>query len=220
MDILIKILKKYYMVFLRGLWGTIWLSVVTIIFGAILGVGIALLPMSKKKVLYGISSVYIEILRGTPVLLQLYFFWLGLPKLFPMFEMSDTFCILVALIINSSAYIAEIIRAGIGAVDSGQFEAARSLGLSEKHLMSKVILPQAIKNILPAIGNEFISIIKGTSLASTFFIVELTTSFKTVQSTTFRAIEPLLISGVIYLVLTFTLSRLLRVLERRMKASD
>lgn len=170
--------------------------------------------------LYGISSVYIEILRGTPVLLQLYFFWLGLPKLFPMFEMSDTFCILVALIINSSAYIAEIIRAGIGAVDSGQFEAARSLGLSEKHLMSKVILPQAIKNILPAIGNEFISIIKGTSLASTFFIVELTTSFKTVQSTTFRAIEPLLISGVIYLVLTFTLSRLLRVLERRMKASD
>lgn len=220
MDILIKILKKYYMVFLRGLWGTIWLSVVTIIFGAILGVGIALLCMSKKKVLYGISSVYIEILRGTPVLLQLYFFWLGLPKLFPMFEMSDTFCILVALIINSSAYIAEIIRAGIGAVDSGQFEAARSLGLSEKHLMSKVILPQAIKNILPAIGNEFISIIKGTSLASTFFIVELTTSFKTVQSTTFRAIEPLLISGVIYLVLTFTLSRLLRVLERRMKASD
>ncbi len=220
MDILIKILKKYYMVFLRGLWGTIWLSVVTIIFGAILGVGIALLRMSKKKVLYGISSVYIEILRGTPVLLQLYFFWLGLPKLFPMFEMSDTFCILVALIINSSAYIAEIIRAGIGAVDSGQFEAARSLGLSEKHLMSKVILPQAIKNILPAIGNEFISIIKGTSLASTFFIVELTTSFKTVQSTTFRAIEPLLISGVIYLVLTFTLSRLLRVLERRMKASD
>ena len=220
MDILIKILKKYYMVFLRGLWGTIWLSVVTIIFGAILGVGIALLRMSKKKVLYGISSVYIEILRGTPVLLQLYFFWLGLPKLFPMFEMSDTFCILVALIINSSAYIAEIIRAGIGAVDSGQFEAARSLGLSEKHLMSKVILPQVIKNILPAIGNEFISIIKGTSLASTFFIVELTTSFKTVQSTTFRAIEPLLISGVIYLVLTFTLSRLLRVLERRMKASD
>lgn len=220
MTVVFKILQKYYMVFVRGLWGTIWLSVVTIIFGSILGVLIALMRMSKNKVLNGIASVYIEILRGTPVLLQLYFFWLGLPKLFPMFELKDSFCIIVALVINSSAYVAEIIRAGIGAVDKGQFEAARSLGLSERNLMSKVIMPQAIKNILPAIGNEFISIIKGTSLASTFFVVELTTSFKTIQSTTFRAIEPLLISGVIYFVLTFTLSRLLRIMERRMKASD
>ncbi len=220
MEYIIKILQRYYMVFLRGLWGTIWLSVVTIIFGSILGVLVALMRMGKNKVLNGIASVYIEILRGTPVLLQLYFFWLGLPKLLVMFEPSDTFCIIVALVINSSAYVAEIIRAGIGAVDKGQFEAARSLGLSERNMMAKVIMPQAIKNILPAIGNEFISIIKGTSLASTFFIVELTTSFKTIQSTTFRAIEPLLISGVIYFVLTFTLSRLLRIMERRMKASD
>ena len=126
----------------------------------------------------------------------------------------------MALIINASAYISEIIRAGIGAVDAGQWEAARSVGLSEKNVMTRIILPQAVKNILPALGNEFISTVKGTSLASVFFVGELMTSYKSVQSATFLALQSLTIVGIIYFLLNFVLSRLLRVLERRLMASD
>ena len=127
---------------------------------------------------------------------------------------------MVALIVNASAYIAEIIRAGIGAVDIGQWEAAKSIGLSNAHTMTHVILPQAVKNILPALCNEFISTIKGTSLASVFFVGELTTSYKTIQTATFLSLEPLIISGAIYFVLNFVLSRLLKLLERRLMVSD
>ena len=177
------------------------------------------MKMSKVKILNVIVNVYIEIIRGTPILLQLYFFWLMLPKIMP-FQMSDTAAILVALIINASAYISEIIRAGIAAVDPGQWEAARSLGLSETNMMRKIILPQAVKNILPALCNEFIAEVKGTSLASVFFIPELTTSYRTVQSTTFLSIQPLLIAGMIYLFVTTVLSWAVRRMERRLKASD
>ena len=214
-----KLLVKYYPVYLSGLWGTLWISAVTVLFGALLGVLVALMRMSRFKLLRGISKAYIEVLRGTPILLQLYFFWIGLPKLVP-FELSDTQCIVAALAVNASAFISEIIRAGIGAVDKGQWEAARSIGLSESHVMTHVIFPQAVRNILPALCNEFISTVKGTSLASVFFVGELMTSFKTVQSATFLALQSLTIVGVIYFVLNFVLSRLLGVLERRLTVSD
>ena len=214
-----KLLVKYYPVYLSGLWGTLWISAVTVLFGALLGVLVARMRMSRFKLLRGISKAYIEVLRGTPILLQLYFFWIGLPKLVP-FELSDTQCIVAALAVNASAFISEIIRAGIGAVDKGQWEAARSIGLSESHVMTHVIFPQAVKNILPALCNEFISTVKGTSLASVFFVGELMTSFKTVQSATFLALQSLTIVGVIYFVLNFVLSRLLGVLERRLTVSD
>ena len=214
-----KLLVKYYPVYLSGLWGTLWISAVTVLFGALLGVLVALMRMSRFKLLRGISKAYIEVLRGTPILLQLYFFWIGLPKLVP-FELSDTQCIVAALAVNASAFISEIIRAGIGAVDKGQWEAARSIGLSESHVMTHVIFPQAVKNILPALCNEFISTVKGTSLASVFFVGELMASFKTVQSATFLALQSLTIVGVIYFVLNFVLSRLLGVLERRLTVSD
>ena len=219
MEKLGKLLVKYYPVYLSGLWGTLWISAVTVLFGALLGVLVALMRMSRFKLLRGISKAYIEVLRGTPILLQLYFFWIGLPKLVP-FELSDTQCIVAALAVNASAFISEIIRAGIGAVDKGQWEAARSIGLSESHVMTHVIFPQAVKNILPALCNEFISTVKGTSLASVFFVGELMTSFKTVQSATFLALQSLTIVGVIYFVLKFLLSRLLGVLERRLTVSD
>lgn len=216
---IIRIWQKYYMVFLKGLGGTLWISAVVVFFGTLLGALVALIHMSKLKPLRAVADAYIEILRGTPILLQLYFFWIGLPKIIP-FEMSDTTCIIVALIINASAFISEIIRAGIGAVDIGQWEAARSIGLSEKNVMLRVILPQAVKNILPALGNEFISTVKGTSLASVFFVGELMTSYKSVQSATFLAIQSLTIVGIIYFVLNFVLSRLLKVFERRLTLSD
>ncbi len=219
MEKVIKLLEKYYPVYLSGLWGTLWISAATVLFGAVLGMLVALMRMSRNKLLSSISRIYVEVLRGTPILLQLYFFWIGLPKLVP-FELSDTQCIVAALAVNASAFISEIIRAGIGAVDKGQWEAARSIGLSETHVMTHVILPQAVKNILPALCNEFISTVKGTSLASVFFVGELMTSFKTVQSATFLALQSLTIVGIIYFALNYVLSRLLQVIERRLTVSD
>ena len=196
-----------------------WLSALTVFFGTLLGMLIALMRMGKSKIFRLIADIYVEVLRGTPILLQLYFFWIGLPKIIP-YELTDTQCILTALIVNASAYISEIIRAGINAVDKGQWEAARSIGLSETHVMTRVILPQAVKNILPALCNEFISTVKGTSLASVFFVGELMTSQRMVQSATFLAIESLTIVGIIYLIVNFTLSKLLVLLERRLAISD
>lgn len=219
MDKVIKVWAKYYPVFLKGLWGTMWLAMVTLIVGTVLGLIVAFLRMSKFKPLNGIAALYIQILRGTPILLQLYFFWIMLPRILP-FQMSDTACIVVALIINASAYIAEIVRAGIAAVDPGQWEAGRSIGLTEWHLMQKIIMPQAVKNILPALISQFISCIKETSLASVFLIRELTTAYKTVQASTFLAVQPLLISGMIYLVVTTVLSFAGSRIEGRLKASD
>ncbi|MBQ6482887.1 MAG: amino acid ABC transporter permease [Anaerolineaceae bacterium] len=219
MEKIIKLWDMYHMTFLKGLGGTLWISALTVFFGTLLGMLIALMHMGKSKLFRGIADIYIEILRGTPILLQLYFFWIGLPKLLP-FELTDTQCILTALIVNASAYISEIIRAGINAVDKGQWEAARSIGLTETHVMTRVILPQAVKNILPALCNEFISTVKGTSLASVFFVGELMTSQRTVQSATFLALESLTIVGIIYFILNFVLSKLLVLLERRLTISD
>ena len=216
---IVKIWAKYDYVFINGLWGTLWLAFVTVLFGTILGTLVALLRLSRCKVFKAVTGAYIEVLRGTPILLQLYFFWLLLPKVLP-FKVSDTACIIVALVINSSSYVAEVIRAGIQAVDKGQMEAAKSLGLSNKNAMRYVILPQAVKNILPALGNEFVVMVKETSLASVFFVGELMTSYKTVQSTTFLAIPSLTIVGIIYFILNFILTKILKVVERRLQASD
>ena len=199
---IVKIWAKYDYVFLNGLWGTLWLAFVTVLFGTILGTLVALLRLSRCKVFQALTGAYIEVLRGTPILLQLYFFWLLLPKVLP-FNVSDTACIIVALVINSSSYVAEVIRAGIQAVDKGQMEAAKSLGLSNKNAMRYVILPQAVKNILPA-----------------FFVGALMPSYKTVQSTTFLAIPSLTIVGIIYFILNFILTKILKVVERRLQASD
>ncbi|MBS7528063.1 amino acid ABC transporter permease [Fusibacter paucivorans] len=215
---IVRIWGKYWMIFLEGLWNTFWIALVAIAVGTIFGTLIALVRMSKRKGISSIAAIYIEIIRGTPMLLQFYLFWLGLPYLFP--TISNLACALVALCVNSSAYVAETIRAGIQAVDPGQREAALSLGLTESNIMKKVILPQAVKNILPALGNEFVVMIKETALASVFFVGELMTAFKTVQSNTFLALEPLIIVGLIYLFITLTLSNIMKVFERRMKAND
>ncbi|NLW70971.1 MAG: amino acid ABC transporter permease [Eubacteriaceae bacterium] len=219
MEKIIKIWVKYYYVFLNGLWGTLWMAGVTVMCGTVLGMVIAFLRMSRFAPAKMLSSCYIELLRGTPVLLQLYFFWLVLPKIINM-DFSDTACVVIALIINSSAYISEIIRAGISAVDTGQWEAAKSLGLSSFNMLRKIIVPQAVKNILPALCNQFIAMVKETSLASIFFVGELTTSYKSVQSMTYLALQPLIISGVIYFVVTFILSRVVSLVERRLTVSD
>ncbi len=212
-----KILSKYGHVYLKGTWGTLYLSVIVVLFGTLFGAILALMKMNNKKLLPLISNVFVELVRGTPILLQLYlFYYLGANLISS--QMPDTFWVIAALIVNSSAYVSEIFRAGIQAVDKGQFEAAKSLGLSNSMMMKHVILPQAVKNILPALGNEFITMIKETSLASIFFINSLMTSEAIVSSTTHLKIESLIIVGVIYFTITFTLSKLLNKFEGKLSA--
>jgi His/Glu/Gln/Arg/opine family amino acid ABC transporter permease subunit len=199
--------------------GTLWLAAVTVFVATILGTLLAIMKLSKVKLLDKLTNMYIGVLRGTPILLQLYFFWLLLPKISPV-TLSDTACIVIALIVNASSYVAEIIRAGIQAVDKGQTEAAKSLGMSNRNTMRRIILPQAIKNILPALGNQYINMVKQTSLASVFFVQELMTSYRTVQSATFLAIPSLVIVGIIYLVVTTVLSKGLDIFERRLQANE
>ena len=211
--------SKYGYIYLQGTWGTIYLALLTVLLGTVLGTLLAIMKLSKVKPLEWIVGVYVWIIRGTPILLQIYFFYFFVQDILP-FEINEEQCIIMALVVNASAYVAEIIRAGIQAVDKGQTEAARSLGMSAYHTMSRVILPQAIKNILPALGNEFIVMIKEASLASVFFITEITSAFKTVQSATFITIPALMISGILYLALTTVLSFLMKLIEGRLKAND
>ncbi|MDL2288995.1 amino acid ABC transporter permease [Oscillospiraceae bacterium OttesenSCG-928-F05] len=213
------VVTRYGYLFLDGIKYTLILSLISVLFGTILGAGIAFMRRSRFVVVRGIATTYVEIIRGTPLLLQLYFFYLLLPMILP-FDISAFLSVSLALVFNSAAYVSEIIRAGIQAVDKGQTEAARSLGLSGGQTMLRIVLPQAVKNILPALCNEFVMVIKETSLASTFFIGDIMTKYKEISGALYLVIEPLLVAGVIYFVLTFTLSKLIAVLERRMKAHD
>ncbi len=217
---IIKVLSKYGYLFADGLWITIELSLITVLCSSVLGSLLAIARRSRLLPVRFLCTAYVEVVRGTPLLLQLYFFYFMLPNLVPALKLSEFTCVVIALVFNSVAYVAEIVRAGIGAVDRGQMEAARSLGLSSKQAMIHVVLPQAVKNILPALCNEFVAIIKETSLASTFFIGDIMTTYKTINGFTFLIIEPLLIAGIIYFCVTFVLSKAIAALERKMKASD
>jgi len=218
---IVKLTVKYWDKFLiTGLSYTLALAAITVGVGAVLGSLIALMRMSKIPPLRWIAVVYTEIIRGTPMLLQLYVFYFALPQLIPFLNRKQFLCVAIALVCNSAAYVSEIIRSGIQAVDIGQTEAARSLGMSQKLTMTQIILPQAIKNILPALGNEFIMIIKDTSLASTFFIGDLMTQSLLVKGKTYLTMEPLIMVAIIYFVLTFGLSKLLAVFERRLRRGD
>lgn len=161
---IVQIWDRYWMLFMQGLGVTLLLSLVIVIVGTLLGFLLAMLRLSNWKIvkirpLNTLAGIYVEIVRGTPMLLQLYFFYFMLPMAFPSMNLSPIVCCAVALCLNSAAYVSEVIRSGIQAVDKGQMEAARSLGLNHRQAMVKVILPQAIKNIMPALGNEFVMMI-------------------------------------------------------------
>ncbi len=218
---ILEVFIKNYPLFMQGLMGTLQLAFITVLFGTIFGSLIAIARMSKLKIVNFIVGAYVEIIRGTPILVQLYIFYLFLPMAFSaLSNISEYWFVVGALIMNSSAYVSEIIRAGIQAVDHGQTEAARSLGMSSKNTMLRIVLPQAIKNILPALGNEFIMMIKETSLASVFFINELMCTQKILQSSQYLVWQPLFIVAAIYFVVTYVLNQLVKLLERRLSVSD
>ena len=217
-----KIFAKYWDLFLiKGLSATILLSLLTVALGTVFGSVLALIKISKIKPLKWIVNAIVEVIRGTPMLLQLYISTFLIPVIIPalnQLENKKLLCICFTLVLNSAAYVSEIIRSGIEAVDKGQTEAARSLGLNGTTTMIQIVLPQAVKNILPALGNEFITIIKETSLASTFYVGELMTQYHIIVGRTHNSLPILMIIGIIYFVLNFVLSKALGVFERRMKA--
>ena len=216
-----EIWSEYWKVFLfQGLKNTLLLTCISVALGTVLGILVAMAKMSKFAPLRWLITVYVEVLRGTPILLQLYLFYFVLPQILPFLKLSQFVWVAIALCVNSSAYVSEVIRSGIQAVDKGQMEAARSLGMSEKQAMMKIILPQAVRNILPALGNEFIMMLKETSLASTFFLGDIMTSYNVVKGATFLTLEPLTIVAIIYLCLTFPLSKIVEKFEKKMASPN
>lgn len=206
-----KLVKRYAPKLGMGIVITLGLSFVTVLFGTVLGIIATLIRRNKYKPVKFVAASYVEVVRGIPLLLLLWFIYLAVPSSVPAL-----ISVGVALFINSGAYVAEIIRAGIGAVDQGQIEASRSLGMTNGQTMMKVVLPQAIRNILPALGNEFVTVIKETSLASVFFVGDLMTVKNQITSLTYLSLEPFVIVAIIYFVLTFSLSKLIGLLERKL----
>ncbi|HCY9442344.1 TPA: ABC transporter permease subunit [Staphylococcus aureus] len=212
-------ISKYGSFFLKGIKITILISLIGVALGSILGAFVALMKLSKIKIISWIASIYIEILRGTPMLVQVFIVFFGITAALGL-DISALVCGTIALVINSSAYIAEIIRAGINAVDKGQMEAARSLGLNYRQTMKSIIMPQAIKNILPALGNEFVTLIKESSIVSTIGVGEIMFNAQVVQGISFDPFTPLLVAAALYFVLTFVLTRIMNMIEGRLNASD
>lgn len=214
---IIKIMQNYWHLFLlEGLKNTLILTCISVAMGTVFGAVVALMRMSKSIILRFLSSLYTEVIRGTPILLQLYIFYFVLPNVLPFLKLSQFMWVSIALCVNSAAYVSEVIRSGIQAVDKGQTEAARSLGLSESQTMLKIILPQAVRNILPALGNEFIMMLKETSLASTFFLYDLMTVCNIVKGAEYLTLEPMTIVAVIYLCITYPLSKVVGHFEKTM----
>jgi His/Glu/Gln/Arg/opine family amino acid ABC transporter permease subunit len=210
------------MFIIKGLFITIEVTFFAIILGIIIGFIIALAKLSNFKIgniklLNILASAYVDVIRGTPAVVQLLIIYY---IIFGSVSISKVAVAVIAFGINSGAYVAEIIRAGILAVDRGQMEAGRSLGLSYGATMRYIIIPQAIKNILPALVNEFIVLLKETAIVGYIALEDLTKAGDIIRSRTFDAYMPLLTVAFIYLLLTTALSKLLGQLERRLRQGD
>ena len=212
------IVDNRYLFFLEGLKNTLIIAFFAVILGCIIGIFIALIrnycDYSKKfKFLNFLAKSYVNIIRGTPSILQLMIIY------YVIFASVDINIVLVGILafgINSGAYVAEVIRAGINSIDKGQIEAGASIGFKYYQIMRYIILPQAIKNILPALGNEFITLVKETSVGASIGIVELTKASDIIASRTYDYFFPLIIVAVIYFILTLILSKLVSLMERKL----
>ena len=223
----LSFLKTYYPLYISGAIATILVSLFTVLIGTAIGVVVALMKLSRFKIVRFISSIYVEITRGTPVIVQVFIWYnafsyiIDIPDIYiGGMELSRLLPGALALSLNSGAYVAEIIRAGILSIDKGQKEASLCLGMKTPTLMRFIIIPQAIKNILPAIGNEFIVLIKESSILYVIGIQELMAKTSTIQSSTFQPIAPLVVASALYLALTFSLSKFIGMFERRLNRDD
>ncbi len=219
---------EYIQMFGEGMVCTISLSVLTVIFGFVLSLLLAYMRMSKFLPFRVISTAYVEVFRATPLMVQLFIVYyviladVSLPafKLFGFIRFERFIPGVIALSLNSGAYLCEIIRSGIQSIDQGQTEAARSLGMSQIENMRYIILPQAIKNILPAIANEFVTIIKESSICWTIGVQEIMSAVYSVKGATFSIGEPLIVAACVYFCLTFPTSKIIEHFERKMSRGD
>lgn len=218
-----NLILEYKSLFIQGVYYTVGLSFVSVLVGTILALILAFFRLSKIKIFNILGTLYVEIFRGTPLIVQLFIVKFGLYDFITAptgFQIPDIALGIIAVSLNSAAYVCEVLRAGIDSVDKGQMEAGRSLGMSHAMTMRLIILPQAIKNILPALCNEFITVIKETSIISYIGVTDLFYTGNSISSLTYKSFESMMSVGLIYLILTFTLSKLVRILERRLSQSD
>lgn len=219
---------EYIELFLQGLVCTLSLSLLTVVFGVLLALFLALARLSKIHPLDYIAGAYVEVFRATPMLVQLFLVYyvlfgnVSLPsfKLFGFIRFERFLPGVIALAMNSGAYTSEIIRAGIQSVDAGQTEAAQSLGLNSVQTMTRVVLPQAVKNILPPIANEFVTIIKESSICYTIGVQEIMYAVTSTKGAIYRVAEPLVIAAAVYFCLTYPTSKLIGKLEKRMRRGE
>ena len=212
------IYQDRYEYILEGIKNTVIMALFATIIGLILGILIAVIQDAHEKnknlpVLNFLSKTYVSIIRGTPVLLQLMIIYY---VIFKSVEVNGVLVGIIAFGLNSAAYVSEIIKSGINSINKGQMEASRSLGFSYKESMFYVIMPQAIKNILPALGNEFITLLKETSVAGYIGIMDLTKAADIIASRTYDYLFPLILIAIIYLIMTLGLSRLVNLMERKL----
>ena len=210
---------------LSGAWVTVQLVVLSLALGFVLALFVAFGRLSSNRVISGVTGGYVFLFRSTPLLVQIFLIYYGLGQfagiresfLWPVLR-EAYWCAIIALTLNTAAYTGEILRGGIQAVPFGQIEAARALGMSRPMLYRRIVLPQALRTILPAYGNEMIQMVQATSLASAITLVELTGAARTIASRSFQPVEMFIIAGAIYLVMTFAITQGVRWAERRTAA--
>ena len=225
------ILEDNYQYFVKGLGTTLTVTIFALIIGVIIGVLVAIIrsaydqqPERKKglllKILNGICKVYLTVIRGTPMMVQLLIMWFVVWASARSTDSNMMKCAILAFGINSGAYVAEIFRSGIMSIDKGQMEAGRSVGLTYAATMRYIIIPQAFKNVLPALGNELITLVKETSVVTVIGLRDLTKGAMIVQSKTYQALIPYFAIAAIYLVIVMFLTWVMGKLERRLRQSD
>jgi His/Glu/Gln/Arg/opine family amino acid ABC transporter permease subunit len=212
--------STYLPYLLQGALVTIEIAVIGVIFGSIIGLLVGLGRISSNPLISQISRFYIWVIRGTPLLLQLFVIHFAIPSVFSALTMPPFVSACIALSLNAAAYIAEIARGAIQSIDKGQMEAARSLGLSSGQAMRRVIIPQAFRRMLPPLGNEFIALIKESSLVSTIALYDLLRTGQQIISSTYRYMEVFLLVGLIYLLLTTIMSYIVGKIEQKVGAYE
>ena len=207
-------LPKYYTTYIDATVTTLKVSLIALLIGLLLGIVICLAKISTIKVLNVLATIYVEVIRNTPILVQIMIIYFALPEVGISF--TPFMSAIIALSINSGAYVSEIFRSGILAIDKGQMEAGRSLGLSYFQTMKFIILPQALKNSLPALGNEFISLVKESSIVYFVGVADIMFTANTVKNATYQTFGPYLVAAAIYFIITSILSLLVKRLEKKL----
>lgn len=214
MDVNFDLMKSAFPLLVAGAGITIEITALSVFFGMLIGIIVALVRMSDFKILRWLGNVYVDFIRGTPLLIQIFLVYFALPSIIGH-RVDAFFAAISACSINSGAYVAEVFRGGIQSIDVGQMEAGRSLGMTWWQTMRYIILPQAFKRIIPPLGNEFIAMLKDSSLVSVIGFEELTRRGQLIIARTYASFEIWMAVAIIYLILTFTVARLTGLLERK-----